>query len=273
MRASQAMENSAEAGSADRWGPLWGARPRDWAESEWQQMPTYEAVLEHIGGLRTGQSVLDVGCGTGAFLRLAADRGALAHGIDASESLVEVARARVPEADLRVGEMESLPFEDHSFDLVTGFNSFFFAADMNAALREAGRVARPGGAVVIQVWGSPQRCEMEAMKAVVRPFLPTPPADAPRAPELWRPGVLEEFAEAAGLSPESAFDVSWAYEYPDDEALGRAMVAPAGIAALVGPDAEDSVRGEIVEALASCRGADGAYRIQNEFRVLIARAA
>ena len=101
----------------------------------------------------------------------------------------------------------------------------------------------------------------------------SPPADAPRAPELWRPGVLEELAEGAGLSPERAFDVSWAFEYPDDEARGRAMVAPAGIAALVGPDAEDAVRREIVEALAPCRGADGGYRIQNEFRVLIAGAA
>jgi len=50
--------------------------------------------------------------------------------------------------------MEDLPWEDDTFDLVTGFNSFFFATDMIAALREAGRVARPGAPVVIQVWGA-----------------------------------------------------------------------------------------------------------------------
>jgi len=47
--------------------------------------------------------------------------------------------------------MEDLPWEHEAFDLVTGFNSFFFADDMVAALREAGRVAKPGAPIVIQV--------------------------------------------------------------------------------------------------------------------------
>src|SRR5262245_2185208 len=137
-------------GSAAQWGPLWGARPEDWAANEDQQTPTYEAALERVE-LHPGDRVLDIGCGSGAFLRLAADRGASVAGLDASEALIEVARRRLPGAELEVGEMESLPFADDSFDLVTGFNSFFFAADIVAALREAGRVARPGAPVVIQV--------------------------------------------------------------------------------------------------------------------------
>jgi ubiquinone/menaquinone biosynthesis C-methylase UbiE len=80
------------------------------------------------------------------------DHGGVAHGIDASEALIEFARERLPEADLRVGEMEALPYDDNTFDLVTGFNSFFSATDMLAALREAGGVAKLGAPVVIQVW-------------------------------------------------------------------------------------------------------------------------
>jgi hypothetical protein len=53
-------------GSAVRWGPLWGARPADWALSEDQQTPTYEEALRHVE-LEPGQRVLDVGCGVGAF--------------------------------------------------------------------------------------------------------------------------------------------------------------------------------------------------------------
>jgi ubiquinone/menaquinone biosynthesis C-methylase UbiE len=142
------IASSAVTGSASRWGPLWGARPEDWALTEDMQLPTYEAALERTG-LERGWRVLDVGCGAAAFLRLVADRGALPHGIDASEKLIELARTRLPDADLHVGEMEQLPWEDDSFDLVTGFNSFFFADDIVAALREAGRVAKPGAAVVI----------------------------------------------------------------------------------------------------------------------------
>ena len=82
--------------------------------------------------------MLDVGCGTGAFLRVAADHGATVCGLDASAALLEIARERVPEADLFQGDLQHLPYVDDSFDAVCGFNSFFFADDMVAALREAG---------------------------------------------------------------------------------------------------------------------------------------
>src|ERR1700752_4333486 len=155
-------------GSAERWGPLWGARPVDWALSEDQQTPTYEATLERVD-LRSGQAVLEVGCGAGSFLRLVTERDARAFGLDASQALIEFAQARLPEADLRVGEMEALPYEDDSFDLVCGFNSFFFANDTVAAIREAGRVAKPGAPVAIQVWGPHERNDMEVLKEMLRP--------------------------------------------------------------------------------------------------------
>jgi SAM-dependent methyltransferase len=231
----------------------------------------YEEALRRVE-LRAGQRVLDIGCGAGAFLRLVTDRGAEAFGLDASQTLIELARERLPEADLHVGEMEALPFEDDTFDLVTGFNAFFFANDMVAALREAGRVAKPGAPVVIQVWGPHERRELEAMMRIAHPYLPPRPPDAPPEPELWRPGVLEEMATRAGLEPGEAFDISWAYEYADSETLGRALMAPAGIAALVGPEREAEVRAAIVDGLAPFRTGQGSYRLRNEFRCLIARA-
>jgi SAM-dependent methyltransferase len=257
-------------GSASRWGPLWGARPDDWAISEDQQLPTYEEAL-HRTGLEPGRRVLDVGCGVGAFLRLVADRGGEPFGIDASEALIELARKRLPDADLRVGEMEDLPYDDDTFDLVTGFNSFFFANDMVAALREAGRVAKPGAPVVIQVWGAHERCDLEAMKMVARPFLPPRPPDAPPDPDLSQPGALEALATQAGLTPESTFDTTWALEYADEETLGRALVAPAGLATLAGPDREEALKSAIVEGLAPYRAPDGSYRLSNEYHYLIAR--
>ncbi|HEU5278194.1 MAG TPA: class I SAM-dependent methyltransferase [Gaiellaceae bacterium] len=258
-------------GSASRWGPLWGARPADWALSEDGQLPTYEAALERTG-LEPGQRVLDVGCGVGAFLRLVANRGGEPHGIDASEALVAFARTRLPAADLRVGEMEDLPWDDDTFDLVTGFNSFFFANDMVAALREAGRVAKPAAPVVIQVWGAHERCDLEAMKQIARPFLPPRPPDAPPDPDLSQPDALRALATRAGLSPEAEFDTSWALEYPDAETLGRALVAVAGLAILAGPEREQELKTAIVDGLAPYQRADGSYRLSNEYHYLIARA-
>ncbi len=263
--------SAATTGSASRWGPLWGARPADWAINEDLQAPTYEAALVRTG-LQAGWHVLDVGCGAGAFLGIVAARGGVAHGLDASESLIAFAHDRVPAADLRVGEMEDLPWEDDTFDLVTGFNSFFFANDMVAALRDARRVAKPGAQVVIQVWGAHERCDLEAMKQIARPFLPPRPPDAPPDPDLSQPGVLRGIALEAGLTPESEFDASVTIEYPDTETLERALVAVAGLAVIVGPEREAEFKQAIVDGLAPYRNAEGAYRLSNEFHYLIARA-
>src|SRR5262245_28432748 len=263
--------SAAVTGSAERWGPLWGSRPADWALSEDRQVPTYEAALERTG-LEPGWRVLDIGCGVGAFLRMVAERGGEPHGIDASQALIAYARARLPHTDLRVGEMEDLPWDDDRFDLVTGFNSFFFANDMVAALREAGRVAKPGAPVVIQVWGAHERCDLEAVKRIVRPYLPPRPPDAPPDPDVSRPGALEALAVEAGLMPEDEFDCSWALEIPDAETLGRMMLAVAGLGVLAGPVREEELRAAIVGGLASYRTAGGGYRLSNEFRFLVARA-
>ena len=258
-------------GSATRWGPLWGSRAEDWAATEEQQHPSYEEVMRRLG-LSSGQEVLDVGCGTGVFLRAAADRGALVSGLDASEALIEIARRRVPEADLRVADLQRLPWDDDRFDVVAGFNSFFYAADASGALAEAARVTRPGGRVVIQTWGDPAHCDLTAMKEAAAPFLPVPPSWAARPAPLWEPGVLEEIAGGAGLQPEQAFDVRWAYRYSDDSALARALMAPAGLAVRVGREREPELRRAVVDALAPRRLPDGSYRLENEWHCLIALA-
>lgn len=264
------MSTMAMTDSARRWGALWGSMPRAWAVSEDQQVPTYEEALR-AADVGSGDRLLDIGCGVGTCLRVAADLGAIVSGLDASEGLLALARERVPEADLHLGDMQSLPFGDDAFDVVTGFNSFFFADDMVAALAEARRVARPGAPVVIQVWGRPERCDLEAMKQAVRRFRPAPEGGG-EPPAYWRPGVVDELAERAGLVVERALDTTWAFEYPGGEELADAMVAAGGIAEVAGPDRQDQLRAALLEALAGCRQPDGTYRVSNEWHVVIARA-
>jgi SAM-dependent methyltransferase len=266
------MTSSLQASSsAERWGPLWGARPADWATNEEQHVPSYEAALARVA-IEPGHHVLDIGCGVGVFLAMIVGLGAEPHGIDASEALIALARERLPGADLRVGDMESLPYADDTFDLVTGFTSFFFANDIVAALHEAGRVVKPGAPVVLQVWGAHERCSLEAMKEIARPFMPPRPPDAPQDPDLSQAGMLEALAVEAKLTPVEAFVASWAYTYPDAETLGRALLAPAGLAQLAGPEREDAVKAAIIDGLAAFRLPDGSYELENEYRYLIARA-
>ena len=265
MTATDAVETKAE-----RWGRLWGARAGEWARTEEQQLPTYEAAIERLG-IRRGHRVLEVGCGSGVFLRAAADRGAAVTGVDSSEQLVGLARARVPEAEIVVGDLQELPFEDDTFDVVAGFNSFFFAADMVAALREAGRAAKPGGEVLIQVWGRHGTCDLDAIKPIVRPFFPGADPNAPPPPDLAEPGLLDELATVAGLTPREVFDVSWAYVYEDDDALTRGLLAAGGVGQAAG-DREPEVRRALVDVLAPYRTPDGGYRLENTWHVLVATA-
>jgi SAM-dependent methyltransferase len=90
--------------------------------------PAYEAVLERTN-IGRDTCYLDVGCGSGMAAQLAAARGARVSGIDAAEALLTIAPSRVPGGDFHHADIEDLPFSDQTFDVVTGFNSFQYAAN------------------------------------------------------------------------------------------------------------------------------------------------
>src|SRR4051794_32089086 len=99
-----------------------------------------------VAGIAEGEHVLDVGCGAGALTTVLAGiaGGENIAGVDPSEPFVEAARARVPEADLRVGPAESLPFEDGTFDAALSQLVFHFVDDPARAVAEMKRVTRVG---------------------------------------------------------------------------------------------------------------------------------
>ena len=103
----------------------WGRCARDFATlSEPANCREYVA-LHHLLGVDSGDRLLDIACGSGLAVELAALRGATCAGIDASARLVAVARDRSPEADVRVGDMHALPWPDATFDVVTSFRGIW----------------------------------------------------------------------------------------------------------------------------------------------------
>ncbi|MFZ3353929.1 MAG: class I SAM-dependent methyltransferase [Xanthobacteraceae bacterium] len=91
---------------------LWGARAKDWANlQEACCRPVYEAVLKRCV-VSKATRYLDAGCGAGMAAQIAAERGAVVTGIDASSMLLEIARSRVPNGDFRAGDLEALPYSD-----------------------------------------------------------------------------------------------------------------------------------------------------------------
>jgi len=260
-------------GTATINGELWGVRARDWAVlQEEQHREAYVAVLERLG-VGEGMRLLDVGCGSGLAAQLAAARGAAISGIDASAALLAIARERTPEGDFRTGEIEELPFADSSFDVVTGFNSFQYAADVGRALREAQRVVRPTGAVVLLTWGPPDGMPAASVVAALRPLMPPPPPGAPGPFALSGDNTLRELVAANGLKAELVADVHTAFAYPDLDTGVRALNS-SGVAERASRHAGvDAVAAAHRAVLATFVNAVGEVRVPAVFRFVVARKA
>jgi SAM-dependent methyltransferase len=259
-------------GSGAVQGELWGARAREWAElQEPNHRPFYEEAIRRTG-IGPGTALLDVGCGTGGFCRLAADAGAAVTGIDAATASIEIARERVPSGRFDVGDIQFLPYDDDSFDVVTGFNSFQFAADPVAALGGARRVAKPGATIFVLVWGREEQTELVALLRALRPLLPPAPPDAPGPFALSYPGALEALVERSGLAPTGEGYIEATFEYPDQPTLLKANRS-AGVAVLAErTSGEAAVVDALRSALAPYRTASGAYRLETEWRYVTAKA-
>ena len=270
------MQDSQQpAGSATRWGPLFGRRARDWAET-WEGprgwgTPVYEHVLDRAK-IGSGTRVLDCGCGAGRFARVAADRGASVAGIDAAEGLIEIATERTPEGDFRVGDLEALPWPEDSFDVVTGFSAFQFADDKVRALTEARRVSRGPVAVVI-----PSRVSESGITAVFKPLFPLFPPAALESMKhsgmfaLSEPGKLEEVLAAASLTVHDDGEIESLIVFDDAVGAVRAFVGAGPTALAIGHSGELAVAQAVQDALGPFIGTNGRVTLPTWYRAVLAR--
>jgi len=253
-------------------GRFWGSAAADWAAIQEQTCgPVYRQTFDRVK-LRAGHNYLDVGCGAGLAAQFAAERGARVSGLDAAENLLAIARARVPDSDFHLGELERLPFPDNSFDLVTGFNSFQYAASPVAALAEAKRVARRGSHVVVVTWGDPEGMEAASLVAALRPLLPPPPPGASGPFALSNETALRAFASAAHLEALEVFDVDSPWQYADLATALRGLRSSGVAARAIENSSAAAVDAAHSKALASFRQPDGSYKIGATFRCLVTRA-
>lgn len=273
-------------GSAAVQSTLWGPRADDWADvQESAVTPLYASVLDALN-VRARMHVLDVGCGAGLFCRLAADRGADVTGIDATSMLLTIARRRLPAADLRQGDMEELPFPDRAFHVVTGFNAFPYAQCPLKAVREARRVLRPNGAVVLAVWGDVNQVDAAGYMQALAGLRPAPPAlagaganseggplsGAPGPFALSQEGALQALARDAGLEPMRFTEVECVWRYPDEATALRGLLSEGPAVRVIQASGEARVRAAVLKAIAPFRRADGSgYELRNTFQYLIAR--
>jgi SAM-dependent methyltransferase/alkylhydroperoxidase family enzyme len=201
----------------------WGRRAVEFATlAEPSNAREYVAMHEKLA-VRRGDRLLDVACGSGLSLELAAVRGATCAGIDASPRLVAVARDRNPDADVRVGDMQDLPWPDATFDVVTSFRGIWGTTP--GAVAEVYRVLTPGGRVGITVWGhikaSPGAWAFSPFRLASEPKVDNQAAMV----ALGRPGAGEDLLASWGFVDIERADIPFVFEFADPDAYARALAA------------------------------------------------
>lgn len=248
-------------------------------------VPLYEAVYGRLEVGR-GTRLLDLGCGSGLALLMAASRGASVTGVEPSApERLALARERLapdasagarPGAGTRLVEgspEDTASPDDPPYTLVTAFQPIGCVAGdsegLSALLESASPLAERGAPVVLVGWGPPERCTTSSVLRVA-----TKLADPLRSAHSWRPACrddLEEVAHRAGLKPDGSGRVACPFGYADMDSAVRGLLSTGLFDAAVGATDEVQVDKELTEALHPHQRRDGTVWMPNVFRYLIAR--
>jgi SAM-dependent methyltransferase len=214
------------------------------------------------GRVSSNDQVLDVGCGTGVLARAAAARVAAPNqviGLDVNEGMLTVARRIEPQIDWRHGDAANLPFADDTYDVVMSQFSLMYFSDRIAALKEMVRVLKPGGRLVVAVWGpyeratsyvilteiAERRCGRAAADVLMAPFVL---GDQKKVVDLFK---------AAGVNNIAVELRQGVMTYPTIEAFVETEVKGSPLEALFDEDSYQGLMTEAKEKLQQFRVADG----------------
>jgi SAM-dependent methyltransferase len=245
-------------------GALWGAEARDWLEIQERTAPLlWRAVLD-FAQVGPDVRVLDAGCGAGGASVMARARGAAVSGCDASEGLLAIARERVPDAVLKLGELEHLPFADASFDVTLAINSLQFTHDPARAAQELVRVTAAGGRIAVVVW-SVEHSEQRFIFDAFLTLFDKPPKGR-GAFNLSGPGEVE--ALFPGFAAET-HDVDCAFVYPSPEIALRGQMSAGPSQRVVEIFGRLRVEAAVRQALRPFVTPSGEVKLHNRFRCVV----
>jgi ubiquinone/menaquinone biosynthesis C-methylase UbiE len=236
--------------------------------------------LVDVAGLRPGERVLDVACGTGVVARLAAERvgaGGEVEGLDVNPSMLEVARTATPpgiEIAWHEASAEAMPLAEGTFDVVFCQMGLQFVADRPRALREMRRVLAPGGRLALNVPGPTPRL-FEVFEASLRRFAGAEAgAFVDAVFSLHGADKLRELLRSTGFGSVEATSATVTLPLPAPEDFLWQYVNSTPLAAVVGR-LDDAARAELEQEVV--RGwrpfaDDGTLGLEVDMTLVTARA-
>lgn len=199
-------ENQKQAGLAWQIGVWNGISDIYLSEIDRRFIPVVEATTMRAG-LTPGESVLDLGTGTGAVAQQAAATvgpSGRVIAVDISAEMLALARQRLSclgldNVTVREGRAESIPVDDDTFDVVLASLSMMYVIDRETAAREIARTLRPGGRFVASVWGGPEECDIVLFQQTAGRFAGPPPVPGVGPDSLADPSGFLRQLETAGI--------------------------------------------------------------------------
>ena len=252
------------AGSAEDQAKLWGASARGWAdrleplcESLWLHLLSFALVTK-------GKRFLDAGCGTGGASVIAANLGAEVTGFDATAELLEIAKERVPQGRFDQGDLESLPYDDQSFDAIIAVNSIQFTYHPEQALAELRRVRAQDGMLAVALFTPAEQNGFAAVMQPVRALAATPAKVGPFA--LSAHGVLDAAIAKARLHIVREEEVPCDWVFANTEELWLALAASGATQAAMKAVGEAKCREVISDAAKPFIQPHGVVQLKNRLR-------
>lgn len=184
-------------------------------------------------GLRSGMRFLDVAAGSGALSIPAARLGAKVLATDLSPVMLELLERRAHEEGLSIATQvmdgHALEIDDNSFDLAGSQFGVMLFPDMPRGISEMTRVVRPGGRVLMNVYGDPHEIEflgflVRAVQSVRRGFAGPPMDPLPLPFQLQDPGKLRRELAAAGLKDIQVETITESTEFRSGKELWEWLV-------------------------------------------------
>lgn len=230
-------------------------------------LPANEVLFDRLG-VELGVRLLDIACGSGFAASVAARRGALVTGIDASEQLIAIAAARTPSASFQAGDMFALPFPDNSFDAATSFNGIWKGCE--AALEEARRVLIPDGRLGITFWGRFDRMGLLPFFAKIIQLSPAGHGAASMEQGDTQ-NVIENMLSATGFVDLERGQVNVVNEWPDVATAVRALAAAGPAVPAIEAVGYDQFCTALHEVIAPLHVEGVGVRVSSEFGWVTAR--
>jgi len=257
-----------QVGSSEVQAMLWN--PTAAQRAQWISralVPLWQTMLDAVR-LRPGMQLLDAGCGSGEAVALAQARGADVSGIDCSEVMLAVARETAPRAKLALGDLESMPYPDDTFEAVIACNSVHFAASPLQALREIARVTRPGARIAITSMGA--REDLHIRRVVFEPTFALHDGPPPSNPLILSdPGALERLLAAAGLPIATTIKVLCEWTFADFDEAWAAWRCIGPVNAVMKKVGEDRVRAAVKERADDLVREGNTYVLRDWWRVVV----